>query len=722
MTADDLFAPIETGGPPEVFTRQSNPLDLPKGVESNGTPYQTNKFYTNLIVGAQNSSVFVFPYSVWYNKTRQGIAISHTGKSRNISRSGDDNSAYGMSHPLGMAELVFSAAGFGADKSQLHVKEMQSDSCRLELRGSGGDSYLEMPLVQGMGWVTGIYHGGIKVAVQVPKGLKCLRAENPGTLPESTLKYRVILSNGVEWLLYITFKDQKSWKDFDLVAKDRYTLEAEKSVDGVIVQAAIAPKDQNLEEHYDNSAGMYATSFSIKGSVKDTVAEYSFEYSTEGKSQSGNTMLFALPHHIPMMTSDMESKKTGIELEAYTRGIMKGFLTNKLSFRAELDRQLSWLPYSPEIKQHNLTYNVEQLHLLANVANLELQADISSSIKGLNTYFIGKMIDKFAYILLVVCDVIGNKDITHESLTNLKTAFDLLLKNQQTFPLYYDTKFSGIVSSADWKDYHGQADFGATYYNDHHFHYGYLIHTAAVIAYVDAKLGGSWGETNKDWVNALIRDVANPSTEDNYFPVFRSFDWYHGHSFASGLFENPNGRNQESSSEDYNFAYAMKMWGKVIGDLKMELRADIMLAIMSESINKYYLYSKADTIWPEQIAKNKVPGLLFENSITYTTFFGTNIEYIHGINMLPITPVSGLIRKPSFVKEEWNEKIAPILEKIESGWKGIVVLNQALYDPKAAYKFFAAEGFDSQKYLDGGLSRTWALAFTGGLANTLGLL
>ncbi|AGO13667.1 AaceriAGL208Cp [[Ashbya] aceris (nom. inval.)] len=721
-TADDLFAPIETGAPPEVFTKQANPLDLPEGVENDGKPYQTNKFYTNLIVGAQNSSAFVFPYSVWYNKTRQGIAISHTGKSRNISRSGTGDSPYGMIHPVGMAELVFSAAGFSGNQSQLNVKDMQTASCRLEMRAGEGDSYLELPLVQGMGWVTGIYHGDIRPVVQLPTGLKRLRAENPGSLPESVLKYRVTLLNGVEWLLYITFEDPKCWKDFDLTVKDRYTLEAAKSIDGVIIQAAVAPQDQKLEVHYDNSAGMYATSFNIKGSVKGTAAQYSFEYSTKGKSQCGQTILFALPHHVSMMTSAMDSKKTGIELEAYTKGTMRGFLANSLDFKAELDRKVSWLPYSPDVAQNNLTYGVEQLQLLADVANKELQVDISSSIKGLNTYFTGKMIDKFAYILLVVSDIIGHDEITHESLDNLKTAFELLLKNKQTFPLYYDTKFSGIVSSADWKDYHGQADFGATYYNDHHFHYGYLIHTAAVIAYIDSKLGGSWGKTNKAWVNALIRDVANPSQQDNYFPVFRSFDWYHGHSFASGLFENPNGRNQESSSEDYNFAYAMKMWGRAIGDLKMELRADIILAIMRESINKYYLYSEEDTIWPETIAKNKVPGLLFENSITYTTFFGNNTEYIHGINMLPITPVSGLIRKPNFVKEEWNEKISPILEKLESGWKGVVMLNQALYDPKESYNFFAAEGFDSEKYLDGGMSRTWALAFSGGLANTLGLL
>jgi endoglucanase Acf2 len=38
------------------------------------------------------------------------------------------------------------------------------------------------------------------------------------------------------------------------------------------------------------------------------------------------------------------------------------------------------------------------------------------------------------------------------------------------------------------------------------------------------------------------------------------FDWYHGHSFAKGLFESADGKDEESSSEDAFFAYAIKMW------------------------------------------------------------------------------------------------------------------------------------------------------------------
>ena len=71
-------------------------------------------------------------------------------------------------------------------------------------------------------------------------------------------------------------------------------------------------------------------------------------------------------------------------------------------------------------------------------------------------------------------------------------------------------------------------------------------------------------DPDADWVNTLLRDAANPSSTDPYFPFSRSFDWYHGHSWAKGLFDSGDGKDQESTSEDALFSYAMKMWGYVL--------------------------------------------------------------------------------------------------------------------------------------------------------------
>lgn len=118
----------------------------------------------------------------------------------------------------------------------------------------------------------------------------------------------------------------------------------------------------------------------------------------------------------------------------------------------------------------------------------------------------------------------------------------------------------------------------------------------------------------------MVRDVANPSTKDPFFPVFRSFDWFHGHSWAKGLFWSGDGKDQESSSEDYNFAFAMKLWGMVSGDGAMEARGNLMLGILKRTVNQYMLLRSDNTTHPLQFIKNMVSGIVSPS----ITFFDDN--------------------------------------------------------------------------------------------------
>jgi endo-1,3(4)-beta-glucanase len=105
--------------------------------------------------------------------------------------------------------------------------------------------------------------------------------------------------------------------------------------------------------------------------------------------------------------------------------------------------------------------------------------------------------------------------------------------------------------------------FSVGFYNDHHFHYGYHIYAAAVVAHFDER----WGQENYERVLLLIRDFANPSsTLDRAFPVFRNKDWYFGSSWASGITRPifPNGMNQESSSEAIAAYEAVALFGSTM--------------------------------------------------------------------------------------------------------------------------------------------------------------
>ena len=111
-------------------------------------------------------------------------------------------------------------------------------------------------------------------------------------------------------------------------------------------------------------------------------------------------------------------------------------------------------------------------------------------------------------------------------------------------------------------------------------------------------------------MNALVRDAANPSLKDNLFPFSRMFDWYHGHSFAKGLFESADSKDEESTSEDVFFSYAIKMWGHVIKDRSMEARGNLMLSIQARTLTDYFLMQKNNANQPSNFIGNKVTGIV----------------------------------------------------------------------------------------------------------------
>lgn len=120
----------------------------------------------------------------------------------------------------------------------------------------------------------------------------------------------------------------------------------------------------------------------------------------------------------------------------------------------------------------------------------------------------------------------------------------------------YDRTWGGLIASNGWlpplepPDYHFNTsillEYGNSIYSDHHYHNGYFIYAAAVIL----KFNPNW--EMKQRVLDLIRDIANPSSSDVYFPVTRMKDWFVGHSWAQGLVQMADGKDQESSSEAIN--------------------------------------------------------------------------------------------------------------------------------------------------------------------------
>jgi endo-1,3(4)-beta-glucanase len=307
-----------------------------------------------------------------------------------------------------------------------------------------------------------------------------------------------------------------------------------------------------------------------------------------------------------------------------------------------------------------------------------LAVDASLLPVAQDPYFYGKQIAKLGRLALIADDTKDDaiaKSIRDHMVTSLEPW--LTGKNQDA--LKYDRTWGGICSTDGLAD--AQKDFGQGYYNDHHFHYGYFLYAAAALAKADK----AWFDGHKDAIVALARDIANPSTTDPSFTRFRNKDWFTGHSWASGLFEGPDSRNQESTSEAVNAWYGLTLLGEAAGDENLTNVGRVLLATEIRSTQKYWHIRAGSPIYEDPFAGNKVVGVLWSNKADYSTFFCPNVECIHGIQMLPFTPITEALLEPAWVTEEYPVLSAALTPATTEAWRGFSYLDHAVIDPATAW-------------------------------------
>ena len=723
ISAQNIFQAIATDAPPPQISQRSDHPVARLGIQPQSRMLQTNKFYANLFLGDQTESVFAYPYSVSWSAGRGqseswGLSISHIDRDQIPPGpiDGADRGEWGsVVAPLGLQSIVLSATEL-ANGTTLATDSLEAFSVNANLHapGYGTTPLLTFPLVEGMAFVTAVYHRG---APLIQTGLGFENLTYTGSVGnEQTFKYRVRLTEGSTWLIYVTpSDDQYSQNSFTLLSP--VAIQGPSGFAGSIQVAKVPLNSEAAEEIYDGAAGAYATGARISGSVVDTTGTYSLDWQRAGRDGQ-DLLMFALPHHWDSFEYGTMSGLTDVSLFTTTKGMAMAVRGDSWTLiEPNLPIDMSFNPWSPEHGDID-TLSPSAMEAINAAASIELTESIANQSSLGSMYYDGKALAKFAGIAYAVHELAGNITLALTGLQELQTAFAQHVENQKAFPLVYDTQWGGAVSSGTYTTGNEGVDFGNSLYNDHHFHFGYFLYTAAVIGYLDP----GWLDegTNKVWVNMLARDYANPIEDDPYYPFSRSFDWFMGHSWAKGLFASADGKDQESSSEDTMASYALKMWGRVINDKNMEARGNLMLAIQARSLQAYHLYTDDNAVQPAEFIGNKVAGIMFDNKIDHTTYFGNNIEFIQGINMLPLLPSSTLIRTKTFVDEEWRAyDFGTYVGSVQSGWRGVLMANLAIIDPVASYGFFSNSSGDFHlELLDGGASQTWYLAWSAALGGS----
>lgn len=559
-------------------------------------------------MGTQTNASFTQPYSLAWSKgagslKSWGMGITHIPSDmlawgpKNDKIPGHPVQYY--INPVGLQQIIFSASELGKS-SVLKTEQPKAFSAHAVIKKSAGSAQqISFPVVQGMGFTTAIYKD---LQPTIESGVFFRKVVNAGSPRPGIFKYKVELEDDTTWLMYAAPADGKDPK-FKLVSK--INLRGPHGYSGTI-QVAKNPAGISGEKFYDNSCGVYPVAGHISGSVTNNVGSYSLSWTKAGKDVKNTPLLmFALPHHVQSFDKATQGRVTDIHLRTTTKGNSTAVIGESWTLvEPKLPVDIGFAPWSPTHGSgHGLSPAAQ--HAILQYAPHELKQNISEQTDLNSMYYSGKALSKFATLVYTVNQLGNNVDLATHAFQELKKAFAHFVDNKQQYPLAYDTVWKGVVSTAGYNGDLNQ-DFGNTAYNDHHFHYGYFIQAAAIIGALDQ----SWLSANKEWVNVLVRDASNSIENDAFFPFSRGFDWYNGHSWAKGLFESFDGKDQESSSEDTMFAYAIKMWGQTSGDASMEARGNLMLGILGRSLKNYFLLEDDNINHPPNFIANRVTGIV----------------------------------------------------------------------------------------------------------------
>ncbi|GAP93386.1 putative glycoside hydrolase family 81 protein [Rosellinia necatrix] len=564
-------------------------------------------------------------------------------------------------------------AGFSEHSGSFsNHKATAFDSQSVTVQYFQGSALMSAYLVPGSPYMTFEYKQATPLLTSINGGIQSFNGHtlNVGSSFSATgTAFTVTDSKATTYLIY-------SLSPISLTATSKSSGSGEIRASGAFngVLRLVKLNDPTHKTLLDQRYQVYPTSVGLDYSFTDTTGTLIFNWNTVG--DGSQLLMLTWPHHRVSLQNPNYPATSALNYLT-TKGWMYPILGNQWKMTYALS-SISWNPPRPLDSScrpsviQGLEYEIGQL----NVANAPIPGDF---------YYWGGALAATSRLALIA-DNLGRSDLVTPVINYLKASFEHWFQSSSSTVPAYETAWGGIVNKAGATNVN--VDFGNGYYNDHHFHYGYFLHVAAVIAKFDT----NWLNQHKTAINWFARDIINPSSSDPYFPITRCRDWFAGHSWASGIANGAGSRDQESIGEAINGYYGALLWANVALSQDFVNYARMLVATEQQAAQIYWhLYpsqsqTARDNPYPEpEMRKLITMGNVEDWQSGAWLFWGNQRVEIASIQILPVTPVNEVLYDTEWVNNVWAYTMPELVDPaIGDEWKNVIIAAYSNAHPQTA--------------------------------------
>ncbi len=444
--------------------------------------------------------------------------------------------------------------------------------------------------------------------------------------------------------------------------------------------AVLPDSEPATVELFKHHAYAFVTDTRVSWKYDDAsaTAEASFEVSTElveaGEGRV-NEPLQALYRH-QWKNSDA---KTLAKSYVSPRGEMKLLAGPRFTTKLRFNGVLPMLPNVADNDLGDLEFYIKQVYWQDDLFPPGLGEDPRR-----DPYWIGKSLMKVAHVM-EMADQVGYTSAKDHLLQAIKNELEDWFDGQAPSHFFYDETWRTLIGVP--------TNFGSSdQMNDHHFHYGYYVFSAALVARHDP----AWAKKWAPFVDLLVKDPANWDRKDKRFPFLRNMDVYAGHSWANGPSLFQEGNNQESSSEDTNFSAAAILWGNASGNRQIRDLGIFLYTQQVQAIEQYW-FDVDDVVYPKGFDHTTV-AMVWGAGGRYDTWWDNNPVYVHGINLLPASGAALYLgRRPEYVQKNYAEIVRRNRGEPLT-WRDALWMFLAFAEPTRARQLFEADPYFTPEF------------------------